>query len=95
MEARPDSRGDDVLDTHGLGDVDIGGMAEDLREWTALADLAVDQDRDPVAESKGFDAVVRDDDAGDAALGQSAAELMAQARAGGGVQRGERLIEQQ
>ena len=87
--------GKDVFDADGFGDLEVGGMAENLVERTGLVDAAFDEDSDPIAKREGFDAVVGDDDTGDAARDQRAAQLVAHARASNGVKRGERLIEQQ
>ena len=60
-----------------------------------LDDAAVLDDHQPVGEHHGVQRVVRDQDRHGLELGQVAPELGADVEAGTGVQRGQRLVEEQ
>ncbi len=71
------------------------GAAASSEGVPSCSDAPLAQHRDPVAERGGLAEVVRHEQGGDAGLAHQLAELPARAGAGGGVQRGERLVEQQ
>lgn len=77
------------------GDLRVRGVAEDVLDVAELAEPAIDEDRDAVAEGERFNPVVGDDEGGDGGIEQELAQFGAQPTAGGYVQRGERFVEQQ
>ena len=88
-------RREDVLGADHARHLHVERRREDLVDRADLADRAVDQDRQPIAERQRLGAVVRDHDGRHAGLFQQVAQLAAQRLAGGGVQRRERLVEQE
>ena len=73
----------------------VGGGGGDLAGRAGLAELAADDDGEVVADAQCFVAVVGDVHGGDVESGQEFGEQRAQVFAGGLVERGQGLIEQQ
>ena len=86
---------EDGLDADEAGDLLRGGRAEYLRRTVQLEQPAVHQDPDAVAERHGLTAIVGDEDRRGPLLAQDAPEIVDQALPRRGIERGERLVEQQ
>ena len=77
-----------------LGHGEVHRPAEDLVHGTLLDVAAGVQDHDRIAEGQGFETVVGHEHSGEAELPEVLAQLAAQAKARGGVQRGKGFVEQ-
>ena len=90
-----DRRFDDVGGADELGDEAAVRREIDLARRADLGDRALAHDDDAVAELHRLGLIVRDIDRGDAERAQQPIELAAQPIAQRGVERGQRLVEQQ
>ena len=73
----------------------VGGTLEELGQAAELAQLPVRHHPDPVRERRRVAHVVRDDERREPQIDQEVLELGADDRAGVGVERGQRLVEEQ
>src|SRR5512132_3013890 len=83
------------VDPDQLGDVAGARPPADLGRAAGLGDPAVLQDDQPVGQGQGLQGVVGDQQPGAVEGGQVAAQVAADLGAGGGVEGGQRLVQQQ
>ena len=83
------------VDADEIGDVAGTRLLAELRQPPGLHDPAALDHHDLVAQRHGVDGVVRDHDPSPRMLAEMTAELAAGVDPGGGVERGEGLVEQQ
>src|ERR1700731_2022698 len=93
--ARADMAGDAVALAQELVDEDIGGALVNVDRRAFLADFAAIHDDHAVGQIEGFLLVVRDEDGGDFLHLVELAQPAAKVAADHGVERTERLVEQQ
>lgn len=88
-------RGPDVLHPHEGGHLLIDGGGEEIGGRADLAEAAGEHDYDAIGEAEGFIAVVGDEDGSDAGVADDGGEVIDESGAGGGVEGGEGLVEEQ
>ena len=77
------------------GDEGVGRVGGQLVRLAGLVQAAVEDDADAVGERAGVEEVVGDDQRGDRDPGEDVGELFANGRSRVGVERRQRLVEQQ
>lgn len=84
-----------ILNAEKGGDLGVDRPGEDLIDGTGLADRAVEEEDDPIGKVKRLITVMGDEDHRTAGIVDPAAQVVEQRTAAGGVEGGQRLIQEQ